>query len=81
LFLEGLSRGDNLDCRHELDSRHEVEVTEEEEDEGDVRLKKLRTHGKSCILMRGRSLRPRRRRPLSFLMVFGKCTNLAILNM
>jgi hypothetical protein len=49
LFLEGLSRGDDSDSRHESESRHEVEVTEEEKDEGDVRPKKLRTRGESCV--------------------------------
>jgi hypothetical protein len=33
LFLEGPSRADESDSRHELDSRHEMEVTEEEQDE------------------------------------------------
>jgi hypothetical protein len=47
LFLEGPSRGDDLDSRHESYSRHEVE--DEDEDKGDARPKKLRTHGESCI--------------------------------
>jgi hypothetical protein len=43
LFLEGPSRGDDSDSRHESESRHEVE------DEGDTRPKKLRTRGESCV--------------------------------
>jgi hypothetical protein len=55
LFLEGPSRGDDLDSRyesdsrHESESRHEVEDEDEDEDEGDARPKKLRTRGESCI--------------------------------
>jgi hypothetical protein len=47
LFLEGPSRGDDSDSRHESESRHEVK--DEDEDEGDARPKKLRTRGESCI--------------------------------
>jgi hypothetical protein len=44
LFLEGSSRAD------ESDSRHELEVTEEEEDnEEEARPNKLRTRGESTI--------------------------------
>jgi hypothetical protein len=42
LFLEGLSRADESDSRHESNSRHELEVMEEE-----ARPKKLKTRGKS----------------------------------
>jgi hypothetical protein len=49
LFLEGSSRADESDSRHESDSIHELEVTEEEEDEEEARPNKLRTRGESTI--------------------------------
>jgi hypothetical protein len=51
LFLEGSSRADESDSRHESDYRHKLEVTEEEgeEDEEEARPKKLRTRGQSTV--------------------------------